>query len=108
MNSQHEGDLVPGTTDEAITDQVQKLRSELEQLGRWGIVTWCDEDIATALEDAGADTSRENVKAVREHLQVGQIDDRMTEIGFQILAEAIHDLGLAGGGATDKRKRVTE
>jgi hypothetical protein len=98
MADEQEHDLNPATKDQAIEDRAQELRSELEQLGRWGIVTWCDEDIVTALERAGADATPENIRAVREHYYVDCIDDRMTEVGFVLIEEAIHDLGLATGG----------
>lgn len=87
--------------EKAISDQVQEHRAAIEALGRFGIVTWCDRDIVTALENAGADPTPENVKAVREHYYVDCIDDRMTEVGFGIIADAIHDLQLATGGASD-------
>jgi hypothetical protein len=81
--------------EEAISDQVQEHRAAIEKLGRFGIVSWCEQDILTALTDAGAAPSPENIKAVREHFFVEQIGNRMTEIGFQILGDAIHELGLA-------------
>jgi hypothetical protein len=102
MSNEHENDPKPTAKDEAIDERVQELRSELEHLGRWGIVTWCDEDIVTALERSGADHTPENIKAVREHLYVESIDDRMTEVGFAVIEEAISDLGLVTGGVTDE------
>jgi hypothetical protein len=89
--------------EEMMSDQVQAHRAAIEKLGRFGIVTWCDQDIVTALENAGADPTPENVKAVRENLFVQSIDDRMTEVGFDLIAEAIKDLGLATGGAPDDK-----
>jgi hypothetical protein len=80
--------------EKAISDQVQVHRAAIEALGRFGIVTWCDHDIVAALEHAGANVSPENVKAVREHYYVAHIDDRMTEAGFGVIADAICDLGL--------------
>jgi hypothetical protein len=85
-----------------ISDQVQEHRAAIEQLGRFGLVSWSNNDIVSALVDAGADPSPENVKAVREHFYVQHIDDRMTELGFTIIEEAISDLGLAVGDAPDK------
>jgi hypothetical protein len=110
MPNEHENDPKSTAKDEAITKRVQELRGELEQLGRWGIVTWCDEDIATALERAGAHVSPANLKAVREHFLVEQIDDRMTEVGFDLIEEAIGYLGLAtrsdsGGEASGAKTR---
>jgi hypothetical protein len=81
--------------EEAISDQVQEHRAAIEKLGHFGIVSWCQQDILTALTNAGADPSPENINAVREHFFVEQIADRMTEVGFQILADAIHTLRLA-------------
>ena len=102
MKNEHERDLTPTANDKAISDQVQEHRAAIEKLGRFGIVTWCTDDIVKALQSAGADPSPGNVKAVRQHFYVEQIDDRMTEVGFQILADAIHALGLAVGDAPNK------
>src|SRR5579872_5102427 len=54
MPNEQEKDPKLTAKDTAIEDRVQELRSELEKLGRWEIVTWCDEDIVTALEHSGA------------------------------------------------------
>jgi hypothetical protein len=94
-------DLTPMASDEAITKRVHELRAELENLGRWGIVTWCDDDIVEALENAGVDPSTANIKSVREHFYVEQIDDRMTEVGWEVLAEAIGVLGLPTNSDAD-------
>jgi hypothetical protein len=94
------GGLTPSATDETSTSRVQALRSELELLGQWGIVTWCNDDIATALERAGADATPENIKAVREHYYVKCIDDRMTEVGFGVIDDAIQALHLAAHRAS--------
>jgi hypothetical protein len=58
--------------------------------------------LSLALENAGADPMPENVKAVREHYYVDCIDDRMTEVGVGIIADAIHDLQLVTGGVPDE------
>jgi len=81
-------------TEEMISDRVQKLREEIESLGRWGIVDWCNGDIAHALEDQEIDPTPEHIQKVWEHPFVGQIDDRMTETGWEVIHEAIYDLGL--------------
>jgi hypothetical protein len=88
--------------EEATNDRVQELRSELENLGRWGILSWNDGDIIEALEDAGVDPSPANIKAVREHFYVQHIDDRMTEVGWAVIEEAINDLGLVPPSAPGK------
>jgi hypothetical protein len=87
--------------EKAIIDLVQAHRAAIEVLGGFGIVTWSDRDIVAALERAGADVSPANVRSVREHLYVESIDDRMTEAGWAVIEEAISDLGLATGGASD-------
>ena len=94
--------LTPTENEEATDDRVQQLRSELENLGRWGIVSWNDGDIVEALENAGVDPSSANITAVREHFSVQHIDDRMTEVGCAVIEEAINDLGLVPPGAPDK------
>jgi hypothetical protein len=96
--------LRPTSKEDAIGERVLQLRSELESLDRWGIVTWCDEDIVTALENAGAEATPENIKAVREHYYVDCIDDRMTEVGFGIIDDAIHALHLAAHRASGKER----
>jgi hypothetical protein len=42
-------------TKEMISERVQELREEIKRLGRWGIVDWCNGDIAHALEDQEID-----------------------------------------------------
>jgi hypothetical protein len=87
MANEDEDAMKPAVKEDAIEERVQELRSELEKLGRWEIVTWCDNDIVTALERSGADHTPENVKAVREHFYVDSIADRMTEVGFTLIEE---------------------
>ena len=102
MANENEDAMKPTAKEDAIDERVQELRSELEHLGRWEIVMWCDEDIVTALERCGANHTPENVKDVREHLYVDSIADRMTEVGFSLIEEAIHDLGLVSPITPDK------
>jgi hypothetical protein len=103
MPTEQEKDPKLTEKDTAIEDRVQELRSELENLGRWEIVTWCDEDIVTALQRSGANHTPENVKAVREHFYVDSIADRMTEVGFDLIEQAIYDLGLVPPSTTNKQ-----
>jgi hypothetical protein len=105
MANEVEDAMKPTEKDDAIEERVRELCSELEHLGRCGIVTWCDEDIVTALERSGADQTPENIKAVREHLYVECIDDRMTEVGFAVIEEAIGDLQLVTGSTSDEKER---
>ncbi len=100
MVNEHEDDLPPAAI-QTTEDRVDELRSELEKLGRWEIVTWCEDDIVTALERAGANHTPENVKAVREHFYVDSIADRMTEVGFALIEQAIYDLHLATSSAPE-------
>ena len=81
-------------TKEMISDRVQTLREEIESLGRWGIVDWCNGDIAHALEDQEIDPTPEHIRKVWEHPYVIDIKERMTEVGLEVIDEAIHNLGL--------------
>jgi hypothetical protein len=102
MKSEHEDNLTPATEDQAISDQVLEHRAAIQQLGRFGIVIWSEKDIVSALVNAGAAPSPENIDAVREHSYVEHISDRMTEVGWVVIEHAVHDLGLAGGNAPNK------
>src|SRR5579872_1238245 len=81
-------------TKKMISDRVQELREEIESLGRWGIVDWCNGDIAHALEDQYIDPTHEHIRKVWEHPYVIDIEERMTEVGLEVIDEAIQDLDL--------------
>jgi len=55
-------------------------------------VTWCDADIIEALNERGIHPTAETIRAVREHYYVAHIDDRMTEVGWAVIADTIGDL----------------
>lgn len=93
MPNEHENDPKSTAKDEAITKRVQELRCELEQLGRFGVVSWTDDDLIEALENAGAAPTLQNVATLREHVQ--DIADAMTATGWTVIEDAIGDLGLA-------------
>jgi hypothetical protein len=93
VDKHEEDDLKPTPKDEATDARVKALRAELEHLGRFGIVTWTDDDLIDALENAGAAPTAQNVAAVREYVQ--DIADEMTATGWRVIEEAIGDLGLA-------------
>ncbi len=65
------------------------LREELGKLGRWGIVIWCDEDIEEELNQLDIPVTPEMVNHVRNYVK-GEIEDRMTETGWQFINDAIH------------------
>ena len=74
--------------DEQTNNKVQSLRRELEKLGRWGIVIWSDVDIEEELRQLGNPVTPQMVKYVRNYIE-GEIEDRMTEVGWQFINEAI-------------------
>lgn len=108
MSNEHDHNLKPAATDEATESRVQELRVELEQAGRWGIVTWTDDDIINALESAGANSTPQNVQAVREHFSVRHIDDEMTVTGWRVIEEAISGLGLVPPRLVRLAKKASE
>ena len=82
-----EDDLKLTPKDEVADARVKELRAELERLGRFGIVSWTDDDLIDALENAGATPTVQNVAAVREYVQ--DIADEMTATGWRVIEEAI-------------------
>jgi hypothetical protein len=73
------------------SDKVQELRKELEKLGRFGIVCWCDADIEEELEQLNIPATPQLVTWVRNYVK-GEIEDRMTETGWSFINEAIHNI----------------
>jgi hypothetical protein len=70
--------------------KAQELREELAKVGRWGIVTWNDGDLEEALFEAGLPVTEKTVAGLRN--MVDDVEDRMTETGFEVIAEAIEDI----------------
>jgi transcription elongation factor Elf1 len=101
-NTNDEDDLKLTITNEATEERAMAHRASLEQAGRFGIVSWTNNDIITALENAGTDPTPENIEAVREHYCVRHIDERMTETGWAVIEEAISDLRLVTRGLPNK------
>jgi hypothetical protein len=71
--------------------KAQELRQELAKVGRWGIVTWNDGDLEGALFAAGLPVTKESVTGLRQMVE-DDVEDRMTETGFEVIAEAIEDI----------------
>lgn len=58
----------------------------------FGIVRWCDEDIAAKLEDMGLEPSEDNIRTVRCYLENGhQLTDAMIEAGWMVIECAIDE-----------------
>ena len=58
----------------------------------FGIVRWCNEDIASALEDKGIKATEENVNKIRKALENSHwFIDFMIEQGWQYIYETIDD-----------------
>ena len=81
---------------EARDNRVQELRAALEEeCGSFGIVTWGDGDIVTALTERGIYPTPDNITAVRESYYVRHMDDEMTVIGWEAIHTAINTIDLA-------------
>ena len=63
---------------------------------KWfGIVRWCDDDIAAKLEEMGIEPTDDNVAAVRTLCENDHhFTDGMIEAGWYAIANAIHEAGL--------------
>lgn len=84
------------TNSEARDNRVQELRSALEdECGSFGIVTWGDADIISALTERGIYPTPEKITAVRESYFVCHMDEEMTRSGWVAIHAAIDDLELA-------------
>jgi hypothetical protein len=73
------------------SEKAMALREELEKLGRWGIVIWSDADIQEELEQLNIPVTSQMVTWVRNYVK-GEIEDRMTETGWQFINDAIHNI----------------
>jgi hypothetical protein len=81
--------------DEARGNRVQELRTALEEeCGSFGIVTWGDSDIVTALTERGIYPTPDKIAAVRENYFVCHMDDEMTLSGWGAIHAAIDALEL--------------
>ena len=67
------------------------LREELEKLGRFGILSWCDQDIEEELKQLDIPVTPQLVRYVRNYVE-GEMEDRMTETGWQFINEAIFNI----------------
>jgi hypothetical protein len=100
MANEDEAALKSTAKDKATDARVKELRAELEHLGRFGIVSWTDDDLIDALENAGAAPTAKNIAAVREYLE--NIADEMTATGWRVIQAAIDHLDLSRRVVTDK------
>lgn len=57
----------------------------------FGIVRWCDDDIRTALEDAGKEVNDENVSKIRQALDNHWFTDYMIEHGWEYINETVRN-----------------
>jgi len=60
---------------------------------KWfGMVRWCNDDIAGKLEDMGIEASEENIAAVRKNCENNKyFRDTMIEAGWDMIEEAINE-----------------
>jgi hypothetical protein len=81
---------------EARDNRVQELRTALEEeCGSFGIITWGDSDIVTALTERGIYPTPDKISALRESYFVRHMDEEMTLSGWRAIHAAIDDLELA-------------
>ena len=58
----------------------------------FGIVRWCNDDIAAKLEDMGIEASEENIAAVRKNCENNKFfRDTMIEAGWYMIEAAIQE-----------------
>lgn len=63
----------------------------LTECGKWwGIVRWCDEDIAARLQEEGIKSTEHNINIVLNEVD-DYICDRMCEVGWEVIDQAIAD-----------------
>jgi hypothetical protein len=60
----------------------------------FGIAMWSDEDVASALRDAGVPDTPANIRAIRSSHYGRHIQDHMIERGWELLEVAVSALGL--------------
>lgn len=58
----------------------------------FGVVSWSNDDIISLLEERGADTSKVNVRQVRNSYHARHIDDEMVDCGWSVLEDAVSEL----------------
>lgn len=85
-----------------ITREINGLKIEIEltwkemsdaltECGKWwGIVRWCDEDIAAELQDNGIKATEHNINIVLNEVD-DYICERMCEAGWDVIDRAIAD-----------------
>ena len=71
----------------AITDL--ELLHELYRRFDGRCYVWVDEDVAYKLEEWGYETTKENIDAVWSHMGRYWLVDRMTEVGYHAIDDAI-------------------
>jgi hypothetical protein len=58
----------------------------------FGIVRWCNDDIASKLADMGIETSEEKIAAVRKNCENNKFfRDTMIQAGWDMIEEAIRE-----------------
>jgi hypothetical protein len=84
------------TNNEARDNRVQELRTALEEeCGSFGIITWGDADIITALTEKGIYPTNDKITAVRESYFLRHMDEEMTLSGWGTIHLAIDSLNFA-------------
>lgn len=70
--------------------EVQEVVTDDDQEEDWfGIVRWCDADIANALEENGHEVNDENIAKVRNRLNTHWFTDHMIEAGWDYINDVI-------------------
>jgi hypothetical protein len=58
----------------------------------FGVVMWSDSDIASQLNEEGVEDTADRIRVVRESYLARHIDERMVELGWDVLEQAVSEL----------------
>ena len=84
------------------------LASRLRSSGDvFGVVMWCDGDIASQLNEQGVEDTVDRIRVVRESYLARHIDERMVEFGWDVLEQAVSELKLREGIGSGEQGSTT-
>ena len=69
------------------------IDAQEEEPEEWfGMVRWCDADLENALEVQGIEVTEHNVSLLRRRLEHHSFEDRMIEVGWDVIYFTIDDV----------------